>query len=165
VAAFAYAAPVSSLISRFKYEAGLQHGRVLGTLLLEQLQAAYADTPLPQVLVPVPLHPSRLRERGFNQALVLARQLGKALAIPVKAELLRRVRQTPAQQGLVAKARKRNLRGAFCLHEDAVLSRYESVALIDDVVTTMSTVHELARLLVRASEGRLRVHVWCLARA
>src|SRR5690606_24249927 len=72
VAAFAYTEPVSSLIAGFKYRAGLPQGRVLGDLLLRDLQACYADAPLPQLLLPVPLHPTRLRERGFNQALVLA---------------------------------------------------------------------------------------------
>lgn len=165
VAAFAYTEPASTLISRFKYQGGLQHGRVLGTLLLDRLKEAYRDQPCPQLLLPVPLHPARLRERGFNQALVLARYLGKELGIPVAPEYVTRIRQTPPQQGLSARERKRNLRQAFRLNAAANLERYDTIALIDDVVTTMSTVHELARVLRREGAGNLAVHVWCLARA
>ena len=165
LAAFPYQEPVSTLIARFKYHGGLQHGRVLGILLLEQIREAYRDQPLPELLLPVPLHPSRLRERGFNQALVLARQLGAALQIPVAHEHLQRVRQTPPQQGLSARERKRNLRRAFHSHPAADWQHYKSIALVDDVVTTMSTVHELARVLRRQCSQELAVHVWCLARA
>jgi ComF family protein len=164
VAACSYVEPASSLISRFKYQAALQHGAVLGALLLERLRHEYRDVVLPRLLVPVPLHASRLRERGFNQALLLAQQLGAALNIPVAPTLLERVRQTPAQQGLSARERKQNLRGAFRMRADAVHD-YTSIALIDDVVTTMSTVHEVARVLRRAGCGELEIHVWCLARA
>lgn len=162
VAAFAYTEPLSTLIAGFKYRAGLPQGRVLGDLLLRDLQAHYAGAPLPQLLLPVPLHPARLRERGFNQALVLARQLGAALQIPVAAEALMRTRCTPAQQGLSARQRKHNLRGAFALKAD--VGRYTTVALVDDVVTTMSTMHEVARVLRRAHPA-LELHAWSLARA
>ncbi len=163
VAAFAYEEPTSTLIAGFKYRAALQHGRVLGILLAEHLRNAYRDQPLPQLLIPVPLHPGRLRERGFNQALVLARQLGATFSIPVAADLVERARQTPAQQGLSAQERRRNLRGAFRLRSGANLGKLSSVALIDDVVTTMTTTYELARVLRR--HGATDVHVWCLARA
>jgi ComF family protein len=163
VAAFDYAEPVSSLVAGFKYRAALQHGQILGDLLLEQLRAAYSESGLPQLVVPVPLHPARLRERGFNQAAVLARQLASGLGLPVAPEALRRVLHTPAQQGLSAKARKRNLRGAFRLEMD--LQAYTSIALVDDVVTTMSTMRELARVIHNAHPSRPELHVWCLARA
>lgn len=162
VAGFTYTEPVSSLIAGFKYHAALQQGRVLGELLSARLQDAYTGSGLPELLVPVPLHPVRLRERGFNQALVLARQLGRDLQIAVAPDALLRVRHTPPQQGLNAKQRKRNLRGAFQLHGD--LGAYRSIALVDDVVTTMSTMHELARV-VRRQHPHIELHVWCLARA
>lgn len=162
VAAFAYAEPVSTLIAGFKYRAGLSQGRLLGDLLLQDLQREYADAPLPEVLVPVPLHRKRLRERGFNQALVLARQLGSAMQIPVAADALARSRSTLAQQGLSAAQRKHNLRGAFECHAD--FGAYRAIALVDDVVTTMSTMREIAHVLWRAYPG-LELHVWCIARA
>ena len=162
VAAFAYTEPVSTLIAGFKYRAALQQGRVLGELLAGQLREHYGGRGLPELLVPVPLHPVRLRERGFNQALVLARQLGRSLDIPVAPEALLRNRQTPAQQGLSAKQRKRNLRGAFRAQAD--FQGLGSIALVDDVVTTMSTAHEIARVL-RCVNPNLELHLWCLARA
>ncbi len=165
VAGFAYTDPTAALITRFKYHAALHHGRVLGDLLAECLRQDYRGLPLPDLLVPVPLHPTRLRERGFNQALVLARQLGKALRIPVAPEALERVRQTPPQQGLSARERKHNLRGAFRVRGEGEVLRATSIALIDDVVTTMSTMHELARVVRRAHKGKPELHVWCLARA
>lgn len=163
VAAFPYAEPASGLIAAFKYRGALQHGRVLAALLAQRLLREYQAEPLPEILVPVPLHPQRLRQRGFNQALVLAQQLGRALGIPVAAQALARVRQTPAQQGLSARERKHNLRGAFTLNAD--LQAYRSLALVDDVVTTMSTVHELARVLRSERDDVPELHVWCLARA
>ena len=162
VAAFTYTEPVSTLIAGFKYRAGLPQGRVLGDLLLRDLQGHYAGAPLPSLLLPIPLYGSRLRERGFNQALVLARQLGSALQVPVAAEALVRTRHTPAQRGLSAAQRKHNLRGVFQLQAD--LSGYKAIALVDDVVTTMSTMHEVARVLWRACP-ELELHAWCIARA
>ena len=164
VATFAYEEPASTLIARFKYQGALQHGYVLADLLLQTLRSAYRVDEFPQLLAPVPLHPMRLRERGFNQALVLARQVGKDIDIPVAADLLARVRHTPAQQGLSARQRRRNLRGAFVLNPDVDIQQLRSIALIDDVVTTMSTLRELARMLRRENPA-LDIHVWCLARA
>jgi ComF family protein len=161
-AAFAYTEPLSTLVAGFKYRAGLPQGRVLGDLLLSELRSQYAGSPLPELLIPVPLHRTRLRERGFNQALVLARQLGAALTIPVVADALIRSRSTPAQRGLSARQRKQNLRGAFAL--DRSLGTVRTLALIDDVVTTMSTMHEIAQLL-RLAYPELELHAWCVARA
>jgi ComF family protein len=164
-AAFAWAEPVSGLISGFKYQGHLQHGRVLGSLLAEQLAGCYQPHELPELLVPVPLHPARLRERGFNQSLLLARQLGAALAIPVASDLVARVARTPPQQGLSAQERRRNLRRAFHVSQTLQLQQFHSIALVDDVVTTMSTTRELARVLRRHGRDDLAIHVWALARA
>lgn len=164
-AAFTWAEPVSGLISGFKYQGQLQHGRVLGSLLADQLACRYPPAKLPEVLVPVPLHPARLRERGFNQSLLLARQLGAALAIPVATDLVARVARTPPQQGLSAKERRRNLRRAFHVSQPARLLQFRSIALVDDVVTTMSTARELGRVLRHHSRDDLALHVWALARA
>lgn len=164
VAAFAYQPPLAGLIGQFKYGEKVQHGRVLTELLLAEVRIRYRSLALPQLLMPVPLHPKRLRERGYNQALLMARQLGKALQICVTHDVLCRVSNTPAQQGLNARERKQNLRQAFALKAPAKLHELSSVALVDDVVTTMSTVKELARVIRRA-HPYLEIHVWCLARA
>lgn len=165
VTPFAWDDPVSVLIHRFKYRDHLAAGYVLADLLAETVSARYRETPLPELLLPVPLHPARLRERGYNQALLLARQLGSTLGIPVLPRACSRIRQTPPQQGLSAWERRRNLRDAFMLSPEPDWRQLRRVALIDDVVTTMSTVTTLARLLHQASGGRIDVHVWALARA
>jgi ComF family protein len=165
VAAFAYQPPLAGLIGQFKYKEKLQHGRVLTDLLLDEVRARYRPGELPQLLVPVPLHPARLRERGFNQALLIAQHLSKDLHIPVAHDVAKRVVNTSAQQGLNARERKQNLRGAFALKATAQLCQCTSVALIDDVVTTMSTAREIARLIHVKGHPELAVHVWSLARA
>jgi ComF family protein len=112
------------------------------------------------LLLPVPLHDRRLRQRGFNQSLELARQLSRAHRLPLAANLLCRQRDTPAQHALPAKARRANIRGAFALNGD-LSGRH--IALLDDVMTTGHTVAEISRILRRA--GATRIDIWVVARA
>ncbi len=111
--------------------------------------------------MPVPLHRSRLRERGYNQALELARPLARRLGVPLRHDLLIRTKSTAAQSELDAPTRRRNVRGAFGLRAEAPLPAH--VAVLDDVMTTGATLAECARVLKRA--GVARVDVWALARA
>lgn len=164
VAALAYEDPISTLIGGFKYQRKLHMGRMLTQLLAEKIRSEYHGA-LPQLLIPVPLHDQRLRERGYNQAQLIAADLCKSLRIPLARQMLHRTRATPAQQGLRAHERKRNLRGAFVATHEWKTSPYANVALIDDVVTTMSTVREVANVLRHGRAGPLEVHVWCIARA
>jgi ComF family protein len=157
-AAFVYAPPLDRLVQGLKFGQRLSHARLLGELLAGQLAAR--DGPLPELLLPVPLHPRRQRSRGFNQALELARPVARRLGVTLCAHGCRRQRDTAAQSGLPAAARRRNVRGAFAV-DVAVGGR--RVALLDDVVTTGHTVTELARVV--AGAGAERVEVWCLARA
>lgn len=159
-AAFRYTAPVDRLVTGLKYRGRLAHGRLLGQLWAEV--GIFADTP-PALLLPVPLHPARLRERGFNQALELVRPLSRRLQVPVAPSLIRRVVPTPPQQGLRGQERRRNVRHAFALSPVLERAPPGHVALVDDVMTTGSTVGEIARLLKQA--GVERVEVWVLARA
>jgi len=154
--------PVDALITRFKHQARWPFGRLLGERLGLHLQHAFTDgLPQPDLLVPVPLARRRLRQRGFNQAQMLAQWLGGALKLPVDEHLLERVVDTPPQQQLDAATRRRNLRQAFCLAPGTVI-KGRHLALIDDVLTTGATAEALARLLKRA--GAARVDVYCLAR-
>lgn len=157
-----YGFPVDSLITRFKHNAKWPFGHLLADVLGQYLQHRFEeDLPRPDVLLPVPLANKRLRRRGFNQAAMLARWLSVALDLPCEEQILRRIKDTDAQQDLDAKARKRNLRNAFTLAADAqVKGRY--LALVDDVLTTGATARALARLLMDA--GAARVDVYCLAR-
>jgi len=162
VAPWSYGFPVDSLITRFKHNAKWPFGRLLGEILGQFLQHRFDEgLPRPDALLPVPLANKRLRQRGFNQAAMLARWLGKQLDLPCEEHVLRRIQDTSAQQALDAKARKRNLRNAFDLLPEAhVQGRH--LALVDDVLTTGATAQALARLLVDA--GAARVDVYCLAR-
>ncbi|MCQ4325384.1 amidophosphoribosyltransferase [Stutzerimonas stutzeri] len=157
-----FAFPVDALITRFKHQARWPFGRLLGERLAHHLEHAFADgLPRPDALLPVPLARRRLRQRGFNQARMLADWLGRGLAIPVEAATLQRLVDTPPQQQLDAATRRRNLRQAFALSATArVEDRH--LALVDDVLTTGATAEALARLLKRA--GAARVDVYCLAR-
>ncbi|QWF19930.1 ComF family protein [Lysobacter capsici] len=114
----------------------------------------------PPVLVPIPLHRSRLRERGYDQALELARPLARQLGLPLQAQALTRVRDTSAQSQLDASQRRRNLRDAFAWNGDVAMPAH--IVLIDDVMTTGATLHSAARVLRRA--GALRVDAWVCAR-
>ncbi len=157
-AAYLYAPPLDRLVLGLKFGGRLVHARLLGELLAAHLLRE--GVPLPELLLPVPLHPRRLRSRGFNQALELARPVAHRLGVPLHAHGCRRLRDTAAQSGLEAAARRRNVRGAFAV---TVPVGGRRVALVDDVVTTGATVRELARVLVAA--GAERVEVWCVARA
>lgn len=114
------------------------------------------------LLVPVPLHPVRLRSRGFNQALLLARPLGRALGLPVAPRALRRIRRTQAQPGLGAAERRVNLAGAFVVCHPATVSG-RHVVLVDDVLTTGATANACAGALRAA--GASRVDVYTAGRA
>lgn len=157
-----YDFPVDSLITRFKHNAKWPFGHLLADVLSQYLQHRFdEDLPRPDALLPVPLAAKRLRQRGFNQAAMLARWLSRQLDLPCEENVVRRIQDTSAQQDLDAKARKRNLRNAFALTTDAhVKGRH--LALVDDALTTGATAQALARLLMNA--GAARVDVYCLAR-
>jgi ComF family protein len=156
-APFRYAWPLDRLETRFKFGRDLAAGRVLATMWQQEPRALEP----PQLILPVPLHPRRLRERGYNQALELAKPLARALGVACRHDLLQRTRHTDAQTGLDAAERRRNLRKAFALRQSTVLP--DHVVVLDDVFTTGATLAECARLLKRA--GVARVDVWALARA
>ncbi len=156
-AAFVYGFPLDRLVPRLKFHNDLAAGRLLSELMAE----AFATLPKPQALVPVPLHVTRLRQRGYDQALELAKPLTKALGIPLRTDALQRQRATAAQSELHADDRQRNLRGAFTLRPSHALP--EHVVLVDDVMTTGATLQAAAKALLRA--GVVRVDAWVCARA
>lgn len=129
----------------FKFRGRQALAAPLGDLLVEVAARRLPDG-APALLVPVPLHPRRERERGFNQALLLARRLGRARGIPVRADALVRAAATQAQTELDARARRANVRGAFRLRRpEAIAGRH--VLLVDDILTTGATLSECARCL------------------
>jgi ComF family protein len=165
--AFRYLPPVDDLIRDLKYRGSTQNARVLGVLLAQAVAHGVAgcEGALPRLLVPVPLHDRRLRERGFNQAVALARYAGRMLGIPCAPRAASRVRDTPSQTSLSEAARHRNVRGAFAVHGARALRQLLDaghVAVVDDVMTTGSTLEEVKGALLAA--GVRRVDLWAVAR-
>jgi ComF family protein len=156
-ATFIYDFPVDRLLPRLKFHGDL----AAGSLLAGAMAAACSDMPRPDALLPLPLARARLRRRGFDQALELARPLARRLGIPLLDGALVRRRDTAPQSTLAAAARRRNLRGAFAVPAGARLPPH--VALVDDVMTTGATLHAAARALRRA--GVIRIDAWVCARA
>lgn len=157
-AIFRLEAPIHEAILKLKYGAGFGEARWLGQALADTF--TQHPRPRPDCLLPVPLHASRLRKRGYNQALEVARVAGRALDIPVDSRALKRTRATADQIGQSRSERRRNLHGAFSA--SPTLNNLH-VAILDDVMTTGSTLAEVARAC-RAARAR-RVEVWALARA
>ncbi|KGQ18379.1 Competence protein ComF [Lysobacter dokdonensis DS-58] len=155
-AAFLYSAPLDRLLPRFKFHDDLAAGRLLSQLMVE----AFADLPRPETLVAVPLHVARLRSRGYDQALELARPLSRALRVPLLSGRLCRMRSTAPQSERDAAARRRNLYRAFDVRGGAAMPAH--VVLIDDVMTTGATLHAAADALLHA--GVRRVDAWVCAR-
>lgn len=157
LSAFRYETPIKQAIAGLKYHAQFRQSRWLGA----ELAALVAARPqlFPELLIPVPLHAKRLRERGYNQALELARGISRVLAIDIDWQTATRVRETADQIGKRAVERRREVRGAFAV-DARIAGRH--IALIDDVMTTGSTVNELARACREA--GAARIEVWTAAR-
>jgi ComF family protein len=156
LAACEYVFPIDRLIRRFKFDHYLAAAPLLAELLAETIER---HGERPDLIVPVPLARARLRARGFNQALELARLLGQRFSLPLAADACSRPRHGDAQSNLPIEERVSNVRGAFVCVQDL---RGVSVAVVDDVLTTGATLNELAEVLRRA--GAARVVGWVAAR-
>ena len=155
IAPLVYQAGTRRIIHALKFNEQLQHANAL----LSHLHSCYSGHPV-DALIPVPLHRSRLLERGFNQSEEIARLLSVRLSIPIDRDSLRRIKATESQSGLSLSKRQGNIRQAFAFNP---IHRYQSVAIVDDVITTGSTVSEICRLLKKSGIGH--IEVWSLARA
>jgi ComF family protein len=148
---FVYAFPVDRLIQSLKYRHRLALSGWFGNQLAEELAAHPADLP-PDLILPMPLHPRRLAERGFNQALELARPLAQLMGLPIVQEGVERNLNAPPQASLPWKARRKNIRGAFLCHKDFSGCH---VLVVDDVMTTGATLEELAGCLKQSGAARV----------
>jgi len=158
---FRYEEDIIGLVHQLKFSEKITYASSIGELLLSAYDSAdVLKKEVPDCLLPVPLHPERLRQRGFNQSIEIARILSKKRSLPVELSSIVRRRSTPSQTGLSAKQRQTNIRGAF---EFVSKMPYKHVLIIDDVVTTGSTVNELASLLKKNNIER--VGVLSIARA
>jgi ComF family protein len=157
-APYRYAPPLDRLVIDLKYNDALHLARALARLLATA--AGEANRPRPDLFIPVPLHRRRLRERGYNQSLEIARFLGRSMGIPIAARAAMRVRDTEPQATLREGRRAQNVRHAF--RADWPLAGMR-IAIVDDVMTTGHTVDALARALRR--QGAPFIDVWLAARA
>ncbi len=156
-APFIFQSGMRYLIHALKFHNSYKNSRLLGRLISESLQ----NTPgLPELIIPVPLHPIRYRQRGFNQSLEIARTVSKQLKIPLDYSSCQRRKYTLQQSDLPAKRRKNNLRNAFTITRPI---KADHIVILDDVMTTGATANELAATLKKA--GVNRVDVWVCARA
>ena len=158
ICALHYSSPVDYLIKRMKFGKQLSHAKVLGVLLSQHL--SQVDFDRVDAILPVPLHNSRLRSRGFNQSLELAREIKQKHHLPLL-KGIKRVKNTAAQTLVKGDDRVANVKGAFSVSLKEPFP--EHVAIIDDVVTTGATTNELAAQLKQS--GVRKVSVWSIARA
>ena len=160
ISSLAYDYPVGHLVAQLKFQRNLVYANIFSHLLLEKLCTTLTDSQQPELIIPIPLHKKRLRERGFNQALEIARPIAKQLSIPLEKRAIIRPKYTQAQSLLDAESRHENLKSSFEIVKPVTA---EHVVIVDDVVTTGATVYELAGLLKRS--GVKTVGVWAVARA
>ncbi len=158
VALFRYQYPVNLIIQNMKFNSDLVAAKCLGQLLARKILEKGGT--MPECIVPIPLHPSRLRQRGYNQALEIARPVSRVLGLPIDLKICKRHRRTKSQTALTEKQRKQNVRNAFSMTGK---SYYRHIAIVDDVMTTGSTIIELAKLL--AGAGTIKIDIWVCARA
>ena len=158
-APYIYEGRIMDAIHQMKYDGKTYLADSLGPLMAS-FATRWLDTTENLLIIPVPLHPKRLRERGFNQALLLARAIMPALGAELDFLSLKRIIYTKSQTGLNSKERKRNVRKAFIMDRQKGL-KGKTVVLVDDVATTGNTMNECARVLKKAGIER----VFCLALA
>jgi len=161
IAPYLYRPPVDHMVTQLKFSADTKFSRVAGELLTDEIarnQLAGQDV-LPDMIVPVPLHPSRLKMRGFNQAELIANIIANKFDIPCRPHSVQRTKPVAAQSRLTAKQREANMRAAFNVVENVA---GKAIAIVDDVLTTGATARSLARPLRRA--GASHISVWAFAR-
>lgn len=154
-AAVLYNEVARTLVSRLKYGDRPELARFCARLMAGAGHELWPGSP---ILVPVPLHPTRQRERRYNQSAELAQALGKLVGLDVDADLVRRIRKTRQQVGLSGDGRQRNVAGAFAVHPEMLArSRGRRVILVDDVYTTGATIKAVTRTLLKAGAGAVDV--------
>ena len=154
-AVFGYVFPLDKLIQAMKYGGQLALAHAFAKKLAQRVDSGN----LPDCVIPMPLHPNKLRERGFNQSQLLAAKIVREFDLELLPNACRRIRDTPPQSALPWKERKKNMRGAFCCDVDLTGKR---VALVDDVLTTGASLNALAKAVQK--RGATEVSAWVIAR-
>lgn len=158
ISPYHYALPVNQFITQLKFRHQLHYARILADLLISKIEQHSEN--LPECIIPVPLHRNRLRQRGFNQAIEIARPIAKKYGITLDIKSCTRVISTPPQMEQDKQTRQKNVRNAFKVASDF---RYKNIAIVDDVMTTGHTLNELSRMLRK--QGAKRIQVWAAARS
>lgn len=159
-ALFPYEFPIMQLISRLKFHHKLIYAKAIATLFIQKILGEwYKNKPLPNLIIPIPLHEQRLKQRGFNQAYEMAKPIAKELGVAIDVTGVKRIKHTAAQNQLPSKARKINIADAFAAKRSYTGM---TIAVIDDVVTTCSTVTEFSTVLRK--NGAHSIDIWCCAR-
>jgi ComF family protein len=157
-ALFRYAFPIQQMLQRYKYGELLALGASFGHLLANHM-AANLLAEMPDLIIPMPLHPKRLQERGFNQSLEVARIVSEKLNVKLDHSVCERIKLSPPQASLPLKERVKNMKGAFNCNRPL---HGQSIVVIDDVMTTGASLNSLAKALKKA--GARRVECWVIAR-
>ncbi len=157
-ALYGYEEYIKLWLIKLKFHKQLFFAHLLGTLLGHALKR-HLSPPFPEVILPVPLHLKRLKEREFNQSYQIAKRVEKALSIPIDNEIIVKIKHTVPQSTLNLPARYRNLTNAFEVKQN----HYRHVAIIDDVYTTGTTAKTIAKQLHKS--GVKKVEIWCVARS
>lgn len=154
-----YDNPVNYWLQQLKYQKKLIYGKLCAEQLITRIQSWYQDSPLPEIILPVPMHPKRLRYRGYNQAVEIAKPIAKFFEIPLSLNLCQKVKHTLPQATGATKHQRNNLRGSFAILAKEVPSH---VAILDDIYTTGNTGEEIAKVLKLS--GVKQIDFWCCAR-
>lgn len=157
-APYTHQGAIRYLINQCKFNGTYKNTRVLGLLLANYLRKQ--NVTLPELIIPVPLHPKRYRQRGFNQTLEIAKIITRELSIPIDNDCCQRIKNTDHQISLTAKQRQQNIKGAF---QAIKTPNARHIAILDDVMTTGATTNELAKTL--RETGVSQIDIWVCARA
>lgn len=158
ISPYHYALPINQFITQLKFRHQLHYALILADLLISKIEQHPEN--LPECIIPVPLHSNRLRQRGFNQALEIARPIAKKYDIILDSHSCTRVISTAPQMEQDKKTRAKNVKNAFQISPEF---KHSHVAIVDDVMTTGHTLNELSRVL--RAQGAKRIQVWAAARS
>ena len=151
---------IRDAIYQFKFNQKLNQGKLLAQLLLQHIEGQQLE--IPDLIIPVPLHKKRMQQRGYNQALEIARIVSKYIGSELDYKAVYRNRDTSVQMDLPAKQRHKNVKGAFSVKKNSTVFKNKHVCILDDVMTTGNTVNEMAKCLKKIKVSK--VGVWCITR-